>query len=122
MTKTILVVDDDYLSRELLQAHLENARYNVLLANSGERAITMAAAEQPDLILMDVNMPGLTGYSACTQLKQLPQTAHIPVLLMTAMDDDENIRQAMQVGADGFISKPLDVHGMLGKIVSLTEH
>lgn len=122
MTKTILVVDDDYLSRELLQAHLENARYNVLLANSGERAITMATSQQPDLILMDVNMPGLTGYSACTQLKQLTQTAHIPVLLMTAMDDDTNVRQAMQVGADGFISKPLDVRGMLGKIVALTEH
>lgn len=120
MTKTILVVDDDYLSRELLQAHLENARYRVLLANSGERALTMAAADQPDLILMDVNMPGLTGYSTCIQLKLSPQTAHIPVLLMTAMDDDENIRQAMKVGADGFVSKPLDVHGMLGKIVSLT--
>ena len=70
MTKTILVVDDDYLSRELLQAHLENAGYRVLLANSGERALTMAAADQPDLILMDVNMPGLTGYSTCVQIKQ----------------------------------------------------
>lgn len=121
MTKTILVVDDDYLSRELLQAHLENVGYGVLLANSGERALTMAAAEQPDLILMDVNMSGMTGYSACVQLKQSPQTEHIPVLLMTAMDDDENIRQATRVGADGFISKPLDVHGMLSQIITLTE-
>src|SRR5690349_20773762 len=93
-TMTILVVDDDYLGRELLQAHMENAHYKVILANSGAKALELAQAEQPDIILMDVNMPGLNGYKACQQLKNTPATRHIPVLLMTAMDDEENMALA----------------------------
>lgn len=121
LTITILVVDDDYLSRELLQAHMLNARFNVLLANSGEKALDMAGREQPDIILMDVNMSGMNGYSACAQLKRADETRHIPILLMTAMDDEENIAQAAQVGADGFVAKPFDIHDMLIKINQLIQ-
>lgn len=113
---TILIVDDDYLSRELLQAHMENAHYQVILANSGSKALEMAAAQQPDIILMDVNMPGPSGYTVCQQLKTSPQTSHIPVLLMTAMDDEENIAMAAEAGADGFVSKPFDIFRMLEQI------
>ena len=116
---TILIVDDDYLSRELLQAHMENAHYDVLLANSGTKALEVAAAKQPDIILMDVNMPGLSGYKTCIQLKQSPGTSHIPVLLMTAMDDEESIVQAMQSGADGFVAKPFDIPRMFEQIEQL---
>ena len=116
---TILIVDDDYLSRELLQAHMENAHFNVLLANSGSKALEIAAAQQPDIILMDVNMPGLNGYTVCNQLKKTPETSHIPVLLMTAMDDDENITLATQSGADGFVSKPFDIPRMFEQISRL---
>jgi two-component system cell cycle response regulator len=116
---TILVVDDDYLGRELLQAHLEYAHYKVILANSGTKALEMAAAHQPDVILMDVNMPGLNGYTVCSQLKKTPTTSHIPVLLMTAMDDDENIALATESGADGFVSKPFDIPRMFEKINQL---
>ena len=118
-TMTILVVDDDYLSRELLQAHMENAHYNVILANSGTKALEIAAAEQPDIILMDVNMPGLSGYKVCDQLKHTPATSHIPVLLMTAMDDEENIALASESGADGFVSKPFDIPRMFAQINQL---
>jgi two-component system cell cycle response regulator len=116
---TILVVDDDYLSRELLQAHMENAHYNVILANSGTKALEIAAAQQPDIILMDVNMPGLNGYTVCNQLKQTLGTSHIPILLMTAMDDEENIVQATEAGADGFVSKPFDIPRMFEQIKRL---
>ena len=116
---TILIVDDDDLSRELLQAHMENAHYDVILANSGNKALEMAVVEQPDIILMDVNMPGLSGYTVCSQLKTTPTTSHIPVLLMTAMDDDENITLATQSGADGFVSKPFDIPCMFEKISQL---
>ena len=116
---TILVVDDDYLGRELLQAHMENAHYNVLLANSGSKALEMAVAEQPDIILMDVNMPGLNGYTVCNQLKKTPATSHIPILLMTAMDDEENISLATQSGADGFVAKPFDIPRMFEQISRL---
>ena len=118
---TILIVDDDYLSRELLQAHMENAHYSVLLANSGNKALEVAAAQQPDVILMDVNMPGLSGYTTCIQLKQSPTTSHIPVLLMTAMDDEESILQATESGADGFVSKPFDIPQMFEQIKRLIE-
>src|SRR5260221_254482 len=118
---TILVVDDDYLSRELLQAHMENAHYNVILANSGTKALEIAVAQQPDIILMDVNMPGLSGYKACSQLKQTPTTSHIPVLLMTAMDNEENIAMATESGADGFVSKPFDIPRMFEQIKQLIE-
>ncbi len=116
---TILVVDDDYLNREVLQAHMENAHYNVILANSGAKALEMAAAQQPDIILMDVNMPGLSGYSVCLQLKKSPVTQHIPILLMTAMDDEETIAQAAQAGADGFVSKPFNIQHMFEQISHL---
>jgi len=115
----ILIVDDDYLSRELLQAHMENAHYDVLLANSGTKALEVAAAKQPDIILMDVNMPGLSGYKTCIKLKQSPDTSHIPVLLMTAMDDEESIAQATQSGADGFVAKPFDIPRMFEQIKRL---
>lgn len=116
----ILIVDDDYLSREILQAHMEHAHFYVLLANSGEKALEMAVSEQPDIILMDVNMPGLNGYSACAYLKKSPQTHFIPILLMTAMDDDTNIALAVEAGADGFVSKPYDIHKVLDQINHLT--
>lgn len=116
---TILVVDDDYLNRELLQAHMENAHYKVILANSGAKALEMAARELPDIILMDVNMPGLSGYIVCNQLKKSSITGHIPILLMTAMDDEESIARAAAAGADGFVSKPLDIHRMFEQISSL---
>lgn len=116
---TILVVDDDYLNRELLQAHMENAHFDVILANSGTKAIELATAKQPDIILMDVNMPGVNGYAACHELKQSPTTRHIPVLLMTAMDDDENMAMATESGADGFVPKPFDIPLMLEKINQL---
>ena len=120
-TMTILVVDDDYLGRELLQAHMENAHYKVILANSGAKALELAQAEQPDIILMDVNMPGLNGYKACQQLKNTPATRHIPVLLMTAMDDEENMALASESGADGFVSKPFDIPRMFEQIRQLIE-
>jgi two-component system cell cycle response regulator len=116
----ILVVDDDYLSRELLQAHMEHAHFHVVLANSGEKALEKAEAEQPDIILMDVNMPGLNGYNTCANLKTSPQTQHIPILLMTAMDDDAHIAFAVKAGADGFVSKPYDIHKILEQIHQLT--
>ncbi len=121
MAATILVVDDDFLNRELLQAHMENAQYRVLLANSGEKALIVAADGQPNLILMDVNMTGLNGYDTCSRLKKAEDTRHIPVLLMTAMDDEENKTQAVQAGADGFVSKPFDIHAMLEKIRQLIQ-
>lgn len=109
MTATILIVDDDYMNREILQAHMDNAGYNVLTANSGAAALEVIQRQLPDLILMDVRMPGMTGYEVCAHLKSQPDTHHLPVLLMTAMDDDEYLANGTAAGADGFLSKPFDM-------------
>lgn len=112
----ILIVDDDYMVREILQAHMEHAHFQVLMANSGEKALVLAASSQPDVILMDVNMPGIDGYAACVRLKETETTCHIPVLLMTAMDDDETIALAVRSGADGFVAKPYNFQNIIEQI------
>lgn len=116
MTATILIVDDDYMNREILQAHMNNAGYTVLTANSGSAALEILQRQLPDLILMDVRMPGMTGYELCAHLKSQPQTQHLPVLLMTAMDDDENQASVTAAGADGFVAKPFDANNIQAQI------
>jgi two-component system, cell cycle response regulator len=119
MSRTILIVDDDYMNRDLLQAHMEVAGFQVLQANNGKKALALAASQQPDLILMDVRMPGMTGIETCEQLKTQPDTAHIPVILITAYNDNETMRQAQAARADDVLLKPFDVHSMFAKITVL---
>lgn len=116
MTVTILIVDDDYMNREILQAHMSNAGYSVLTANGGLAALEVIKQQPPDIILMDVRMPGMTGYELCAHLKSQPDTLHLPVLLMTAMDDDENLANGSAAGADGFISKPFNTNDIQAQI------
>ncbi len=116
MPATILAVDDDWMNREMLQAHLENAGFRVLLANSGTKALEIAASEHPDLILLDVRMPGLDGYETCIQLKAAPQTQHIPVLMITALEDEETKARGREAGAADFVPKPFDLDQMLHQI------
>jgi two-component system cell cycle response regulator len=118
-SNTILVVDDEWMNRELLQAHLESAGYGVLLAANGTKALEIAAHEEVDLILMDVRMPGMNGYEVCVQLKTQPATSHIPVIILTGLDDDEYKLKALEAGADDFISKPFDSVVMMARIRSL---
>lgn len=121
MTATILIVDDDYMNREILQAHMHNAGYGVLTANSGAQALEILKGQRPDIILMDVRMPGMTGYELCAHLKAQPDTHDLPVLLMTAMDDDENMAQVVAAGADGFISKPFNADDIQAQIHRLID-
>jgi CheY-like chemotaxis protein len=116
MPATILVVDDDWMNREMLQAHLENAGFRVLLANSGAKALDIVAAQPPDLILLDVRMPGLDGYEVCALLRSSPDSRAIPVLMMTALEDEESKQRGLEAGANGFVPKPFDVGLMLTKI------
>jgi two-component system cell cycle response regulator len=116
MSVMILIVDDDYMSRDVLQAHLENVGYQVMTANSGSKAVQLAEEHQPDLILMDVRMPVMNGYDACIQLKSQPHTAHIPVLLVTALEDEQAYEYSQQVGAAGLVTKPFNAVELLKQI------
>lgn len=110
MARLILVVEDNPVNLELMTELLEQEGYRVLTAESAEAALRLTLAERPDLILMDLQLPGMTGYEATRRLKADPSTAAIPVLAITAsamLGDDLKAREA---GCDGYLTKPLDTH------------
>jgi DNA-binding response OmpR family regulator len=116
---TVLIVDDEWMNREILQAHLENAGYRALTANSGQKALELIASQPVDLVMLDVRMPGMSGYEVCAQLKAGESTRTIPVLLMTGLDGDDSKQEALQSGVDDFLMKPFDILTMLARIRSL---
>jgi signal transduction histidine kinase len=106
MEKTVLVVDDIAANRNLLGETLEPKGYEVLLASNGAMALKVAAKAKPRVILMDVNMPDMDGYEACRQLKADSTLAEIPVIFITANDDQESLIKGFQVGGVDYIAKP----------------
>ena len=120
MTARILVVDDIEANVRLLQAKLSAEYYDVLTASDGATALASAAADQPDLILLDVMMPGLDGFEVCRRLKDDAATRHIPVVLITALDGREDRITWLEAGADDFLTKPVDDVILFARVKSLT--
>ena len=87
MTSTVLIVDDEYAGRETLQSVLEGEGYRLEMAENGWQAIEKAKALLPDVILLDVMMPGMTGFEVCRRIRNDPQVAEIPIIVLTALDD-----------------------------------
>jgi DNA-binding response OmpR family regulator len=102
----ILVAEDEKDIRELIGFTLRFAGFDVLLATNGVEALEMAEAERPDLILLDVRMPKMTGYEACRKLKENAQTSTIPVVFLSAKGQDGEIQQGLESGAIDYILKP----------------
>jgi two-component system cell cycle response regulator len=102
----ILVVDDDWMNRELLQAHLDG--YEVMSANNGERALQMALVRPPDLVIVDVRMPGISGYEFCSRLRANEIISHVPVLMLSALEGEEPRKRALEAGANDLMNKPFD--------------
>lgn len=119
MTGRILVVDDVASNRIVMKVKLAAACYSVLQADCGQAALRLAKSEQPDLILLDVMMPDISGVSVCEQLKSDPDTADIPVILVTALADRDSKMQGLLHGADDFLSKPVDEVTLLARVRSL---
>jgi len=120
MSARILVVDDLEANRRLLEAKLSADYYDVMLAQRGEEAVQLAKREKPDLILMDVMMPGgIDGYEACRRLKAMPETRHIPVVILTTLDDRDNKVRGLQAGAEEFLPKPIDDVQLMARVKSL---
>src|SRR5215472_11609675 len=120
MTGRILVVDDIEANVRLLQAKLQAEYYDVLVASSGPEALAMAAEESPDLVLLDVMMPGMDGFEVCRRLKNDPETRHIPVVLVTALDGRGDRITGLEAGADEFLTKPIDDILLFARVKSLT--
>ena len=115
----ILVVDDEPQNVRLLQIRLQAAGYTVLTATSGQEALELTQADAPDLILLDIMMPGMNGFEVCQRIRAGEATQFIPVVMVTALSDTEDRIKAIEAGADDFISKPFDSHEVLARVRSL---
>ncbi|WP_443750499.1 PleD family two-component system response regulator [Asticcacaulis solisilvae] len=119
MTARVLIVDDIPANVRLLQAKLEADYYDVITAGNGQAGIETAIEEQPDIILLDVMMPGVDGYEVCRQLKHHPETRHIPIILLTALDGREDRLSGLEAGADDFLTKPVDDIILMARLKAL---
>ncbi|MET0414145.1 MAG: response regulator [Polyangiaceae bacterium] len=115
----ILIVDDERRDRELLRVMLGQEGFSLLTASSGEDALAITAREQPDIVLLDVMMPGMDGYQVVAKLKQDPATVNIPVIMITALDDREALIRGLDAGAEDFLSKPLDRAELKARVKNL---
>ena len=116
---TILLVENDAQNREMLRRWLQRWGYQVLLAPDGAQGIELAATAQPDLIVMDINMPVLDGLDATTRLKTAPATQAIPILVLTANALAGDRGRALAAGADDYEPKPVDFARLRHKIAAL---
>ncbi|MFK8184829.1 MAG: response regulator [Phormidesmis sp.] len=114
--KTILIVDDNAINLKVLSELLDDDNYQVAIAQSGEQALENVKFISPDLILLDVMMPGIDGFETCRQFKQDPNTKDIPVLFMTALSDPVNKVKGLGLGAVDYITKPFDHSETLARI------
>jgi putative two-component system response regulator len=116
----VLIVDDEYIGRETLQSVLEGEGYELEMAENGFQAIEKAKKLLPDVILLDVMMPGMTGFEVCQRIRSDPQIAEIPIIILTALDDRESLLNALKAGADDFISKPFDRYELRARLLGIT--
>jgi adenylate cyclase len=114
----VLVVDDQAANIRLLDAILSPRGYDVLTAASGDEALLLLDAEDVDLVLLDVVMPGMDGHEVCRAIRERPQTAYLPVVMVTASGDEQKL-QALESGADDFLTKPVDKNELLARVASL---
>jgi adenylate cyclase len=115
---TVLAVDDQPPNLRLLEAVLSPRGYKVIMASSGEEALELLPSSGADLVLLDIVMPGIDGYEVCRRIRRAPETAFLPVVMITASGNQEKAR-AIEAGADDFVSKPFDQSELLARVASL---
>ena len=119
MTARILVVDDVFANVRLLEARLTAEYFTVVTAMSGPQALEICERGECDIVLLDVMMPGMDGYEVCRRLKSAPTTAHLPVVMVTALDSPADRLAGLQAGADDFLTKPINELALLTRVRSL---
>jgi len=112
----VLVVDDEVYILHILDFSLGAEGYEVITAADGEQALEKAISEKPDLIILDIMMPKMDGYETCEKIKKLPETKHIPVLLLTAKGRDIDRQRGFDSGADDYITKPFSPNKLISRV------
>ena len=115
-TPVVMIVDDNQQNRELLQAYLEDIDCQTIPACDGQEALDIISKEPPDLILLDVMMPKMSGFEVCAKLKNDPKTAVIPIIMVTALTEFGDIERGIDSGTDDFLSKPVNKLELLTRI------
>lgn len=115
----ILLVEDDEMNRDMLSRRLQRKGYQIVTAIDGNESIQAAQAYQPDVILMDMSLPGMDGWEATKRLRALPKTATIPIIALTAHAMTGDRERALDVGCNDYDTKPVDLSRLLDKIQSL---
>jgi two-component system cell cycle response regulator len=119
MTARVLVVDDLQPNIRLLEAKLTGEYFDVITADSGPAALELVATQRPDIVLLDVMMPGMDGFEVCERIKSDPRTAHIPVVMVTALSDVADRVRGLDAGADDFLTKPVNDLALFARVRSL---
>jgi CheY-like chemotaxis protein len=115
----VLVADDDDDIRDLVAMHLRQAGYEVIAAADGDTGLELIRARRPDLVVLDVKMPGLGGYELTRRLKADPSTAEIPILLLSASVRQEEVQEGISAGADEFMAKPFPATKFRERVAAL---
>jgi DNA-binding response OmpR family regulator len=121
MANKILVVDDDFRTLKLVGLVLDQEGYDVLAAESGEEGLEKARAQDPDLIILDIRMPGLDGYEVAQRLRSDPATADVPILMLTARAELEDRMTGFEVGADDYLIKPIHRRELISRVESVLQ-
>ena len=116
---TVLVVDDNQQNLELLQAYLEDVDCRTVPARDGPQALEIISDSAPDLILLDVMMPKMSGFEVCRRIKNDPKTSDIPVIMVTALNEYGDIERAIDSGTDDFLSKPVNKLELLTRVKTM---
>lgn len=114
--KKILVVDDSKTAMFMVTTILRKGPYTVITADDGQRAVEVAVSERPDLILMDVIMPRMTGFEACREMRQREETKLTPIILVTTRGEAENIETGFDSGCTDYVTKPINGQELLAKV------
>jgi CheY-like chemotaxis protein len=115
----VLYVEDDEMNRDMLSRRLERRGFQVVLAFDGQQGVALARSEAPDLIVMDMSLPGVDGWEATRQIKAAPETRAIPIIALTAHAMSGDREKALSAGCDDYDVKPVDFTRLLGKIQAL---
>ena len=117
----ILIVDDDARNADLLEAHLDGSGYDTRVVNSGEDALAAARDWTPDVILLDVMMPKVSGFDVCQRLRSADATKNVSVLMVTALDEATDVEKAVNAGTDDFITKPINKTELLLRVRAMLD-